>query len=1121
MKTQHWDDSLWYKDAIIYELHVKAFFDSNEDGMGDFKGLIQKLDYLYELGITAIWLLPFYPSPLKDDGYDIADYYDVHKDYGNLKDFKYFLNEAHERGINVITEMVLNHTSDQHVWFKRSKEAKKTSRWRNYYVWSNTNDKYKEARVIFKDFEKSNWTFDDNAKLYYWHRFYSHQPDLNYDNPHVQKESLKVLDYWFKMGVDGMRLDAIPYLYEREGSNCENLPETFEFLKKIRIHVETHHKGKMLLSEANQWPEDAIKYFGYGDASHMCFHFPLMPRMFMSVWLEDKFPIMDILEQTPAIHDSCQWALFLRNHDELTLEMVSDEERDYMYKVYAQDPMARINFGIRRRLAPLMRNNRKLIELMNVMLFTLPGTPIIYYGDEIGMGDNYYLGDRNSVRTPMQWNANRNAGFSNCNPQKLYLPLIIDPVYHYENINVENQRYDQDSLIWWMRKFIRMRKGFKAFGRGSIEFIQSENRKLLSYIRKIDDEIILIIVNLSRFPQVGELNLSTYAGYLPIEIEGKTVFPIIKDNLYTITAGPHGYYLFSLKKSQASVARDEQTDINEIRVFGSWEGIFEENILDRFQNTILPKFLYKNRWFKGKGKVIQDIKLIENFRLAKKSEAIHIAFFELTYTEGLPEILQLPIAFVNDELSGNIKEQFPHSIICHLSIVVDKGNLANPNTVHRVLNGVLYDGVYNKNFQLYMLSFTLKGYETKGLTGKLIGYQGKFIKELKKQLRLGMDLEPRVLHVDQSNSSIVYGEQLFFKYYRFIEQGVNPEEEMMMYLSEQKIYKHSPLFYGSIRYAKEKQESVTLGTLQEFMQGYTNCWTYTVDEIKRYFERVRASEISTENLASHSCSLIDFECDLSDIAKELIGYAYIELASLLGVRIAELHLNLADENGNTDFKTEPFTSLYQRALYQSIYTSAKQVLRQLERMKNIPDEFQKDIKDLLSCSNTLFTHLKILMVKQIDSKKIRTHGDLHIGQILYSGKDFFIIDFEGEPMKTINEKRTKRSPLRDVAGIIRSFHYAIFSQYIAHCKNYDYALPQLRQWTKSWYYCISRTFLGSYINRLAQSNLIPTDKTDINDFLTVLLIEKALYEINYEINNRPLWVNIPINGLLEILKSGN
>src|SRR5688572_22756592 len=542
-------ESMWYRNAVIYQAHVRSFYDSDGNGIGDLRGVTQKLDYLQDLGISTLWLLPFYPSPLRDDGYDIADYYAINPIYGTLDDFKEFLQEAHRRSLRVITELVINHTSDQHPWFQRARRASPGSVERDYYVWSETSDKYRDARIIFRDFETSNWTWDPVARAYYWHRFYSHQPDLNFDHPPVHEEIIRVLDFWLELGVDGLRLDAVPYLYEREGTNCENLEETHAYLKTLRSHVDTKYGDRMLIAEANQWPEDAVKYMGEGrgDECHMAFHFPLMPRLFMSVRMEDRTPIIDILEQTPAIPETCQWAMFLRYHDELTLEMVTEEERDYMYRVYARDPKARINLGIRRRLAPLLGNDRRTIELMNGLLFSLPGTPVLYYGDEIGMGDNIYLGDRNGVRTPMQWSGDRNAGFSRANPQQLYLPAIIDPEYHFGTVNVEAQQSNPNSLLWWMKRLIALRKEYKAFGRGSIEFLYPDNRKVLAYIRRFEQETILVVVNLSRLVQYVSLDLSEFEGAVPIELFGSTDFPPVTEAPFFLTLGPHAFYWFSLE----------------------------------------------------------------------------------------------------------------------------------------------------------------------------------------------------------------------------------------------------------------------------------------------------------------------------------------------------------------------------------------------------------------------------------------------------------------------------------------------------------------------------------------------------------------------------------------------
>ncbi|HZU80921.1 MAG TPA: maltose alpha-D-glucosyltransferase, partial [Acidimicrobiales bacterium] len=560
----------WYKDAVIYELHVRAFMDSDGDGVGDFRGLVSQLDYLQELGVTALWLLPFYPSPLRDDGYDIADYRRVHPQYGTLRDFRTFLREAHRRGLRVITELVLAHTSDEHPWFQRARRSAPGSAARDYYMWSDTPDKFAEARVIFKDFESSNWTWDPVAHAYFWHRFYSHQPSLNYDNPAVQDEIMAVVDYWLEMGVDGLRLDAVPYLYAREGTTCENLPETFAFLRRLRAHIDERFEHRMLLAEANQWPEDAVAYMGTGDECHMAFHFPLMPRMFMAARQEDRFPVVDILTDTPGVPPDCQWALFLRNHDELTLEMVTDEERDYMYRAYAQDPQARVNVGIRRRLAPLLGNDRSMIEMMNGLLFSLPGTPIVYYGDEIGMGDNIYLGDRNAVRTPMQWDAGRNAGFSTANPQRLYLPIIIDPGYHAQAVNVEAQLENPGSLLWWMRRLISIRNRYRAFARGSLQLLFPDNRKVLAFLREYEDERILVVVNLSRYPQAVELDLSEYCGAVPVELFGGTEFPAVGELPYFVTVGGHGFYWFALESEDAGTPGERPV----LSTQGGWQTLF-------------------------------------------------------------------------------------------------------------------------------------------------------------------------------------------------------------------------------------------------------------------------------------------------------------------------------------------------------------------------------------------------------------------------------------------------------------------------------------------------------------------------------------------------------------------
>src|SRR6476660_1294627 len=687
-KLQIMSDTLWFKDAVIYELHVKTFHDSDADGIGDFRGLIEKLDYLQELGISAIWLLPFYPSPLKDDGYDIANYFDVNPNYGTLDDFRAFLNAAHERGLRVITELVINHTSDQNPWFQKSRRAPPGSPERDVYVWSDNPEKYKDARIIFKDFETSNWSWDPIAKSYYWHRFYSHQPDLNFDNPAVHEVVEQVCDFWLKLGVDGVRLDAIPYLYEREGTNCENLPETHVYLKKLRAHIDEHFSGRMLLAEANQWPEDAVASLGNGDESHMNFHFPLMPRMFMALQMEDRFPIIDILEQTPAIPDNCQWAMFLRNHDELTLEMVTDEERDYMWRVSANDPHARINLGIRRRLAPLLANNRRKIELLNALLFSMPGTPIIYYGDEIGMGDNIYLGDRNGCRTPMQWSPDRNAGFSDANPQQLHLPVIIDSEYHDEAINVETQQKNLSSLLWWTRRVIAMRKSFKALSRGSIEFLYPENAKVLAFLRRYENETILVVVNLSRFAQSVELDLSRFAGCMPMEVFSRNLFRPIRKSRYVITLGPHAYYWFALQAPTDARRASKKHVIPTINAPAQWDVLLGNSQRERLESEVLPNHIQNARWFGSKARSFRNLKVTEQLAVSPDADGARLWFAEVNYLDAPTETYTIPVKIASGETAHSITQNAPHAIVANF----------------RRRNGaILCDAIWDETFRSQLL----------------------------------------------------------------------------------------------------------------------------------------------------------------------------------------------------------------------------------------------------------------------------------------------------------------------------------------------------------------------------------------------------------------------------------
>ncbi len=1116
------EDPFWYKDAIIYEVHVKTFFDSNSDGVGDFKGLTAKLDYLKDLGVTAIWLLPFYPSPLKDDGYDISDYYNVHAQYGDLKDFREFLKEAHERDIRVITELVVNHTSDQHSWFQKSRMAEAGSKWRSFYVWSDTSDKFKDARIIFKDFELSNWAWDPIAKAYYWHRFYSHQPDLNYDSPHVQKAVQDVLDFWFGLGIDGLRLDAIPYLFEREGTNCENLPETHEFLKKLRAHIDSNFKNKMLLAEANQWPTDAIAYFGNGDECHMAFNFPLMPRMFMAIQMEDRYPILEIFGQTPKIPENCQWALFLRNHDELTLEMVTDEERDYMYRMYAKDRQARINLGIRRRLAPLMGNDRKKIELMDFLLLTLPGTPVIYYGDEIGMGDNYYLGDRNGVRTPMQWNADTNAGFSRANPQTLYLPIIIDPEYHYQTVNVESQR-NQSSLFWWLKKLIAVRKRFKAFGKGNIGFLITDNSKILVFTRSYENELLLVAVNLSRNPEVAKLNLSSYTGYVPREVFGGTIFPIIGKSSYILTFSPYGYYVFTLAKEKIVTVSQPTVKI----IAENIQDIYYGKSRERFESEVLPSYIKNSRWFGGKARPVEQIKIREIINIeSDDSTKFNIAILDVDYKQGLLESYLLPIAYAYGEKSKQISESHPKAVIGNITLGDEEA--------------LVYDATYDKRFQKTLLQLIIRRKVARGSYGELIG-------ESRKQLRKAIDLEQidnlesKLLGVEQSNTSIIFGDILILKLIRRVEQGINPDLDIGDMLTKLS-FPNIPYIYGDIRYEELRSESVTIAILSEFVKNQGDAWKLCLGEVERYFERILLERDKLPEI-SLPVSILDLaQGEISQQFVELIGSSFTEMVALLGKRTGEFHIALSSDKENPDFEPESFSYHYQVGLSKSMISYTEKILElsakalkpktslwkdweSVVESQDLIKRFQalrkqkKEIEEILAYKNLIMEKFRALEQKKIEALKTRIHGDYHLGQVLYTGKDFILMDFEGEPARSIGERRLKRSPLRDVAGMIRSFQYAAYVNLFGQASLKSEDTVFLEKWADLWYKYSAAAFLKSYLTTVADTEITPKDNEALAILLDAFLIEKAIYELGYELNNRPDWTMIPTRGIKDLIKN--
>jgi maltose alpha-D-glucosyltransferase/alpha-amylase len=1093
-------EPLWYKDAIIYELHVKTFCDSNNDGIGDFQGLKSKLGYLESLGVTAIWILPFYPSPLRDDGYDIADYMSVNPDYGTIDDFREFLEEAHRRGIKVITELVVNHTSDQHEWFKKARKAPAGSPERDYYVWSDDPNKYAETRIIFQDFETSNWTWDPVANQYFWHRFYHHQPDLNFENPAVHKALLDVLDFWLGMGVDGLRLDAVPYLYEAENSNCENLPPTYDYLRKLRTYVDTNYPNRMLLAEANQWPEDAAGYFGTGDMCHMNFHFPLMPRMYMALAMEDRFPLIDILDQTPEIPEGCQWASFLRNHDELTLEMVTDEERDYMRRVYANDPKARINLGIRRRLAPLMQNDRRRIELMNIMLLSLPGTPVLYYGDEIGMGDNFYLGDRDGVRTPMQWNADRNAGFSRANPQKLLLPVIIDPEYHYEAVNVEVQETNMNSLLWWMRHTISTARRFKAFNRGSIEFLQVSNPKVLMFIRAYEDETILSVINLSRNAQAVAIDLSKYEGCVPEEVFSMNRFPKIRKSPYMVALGPYGYFWLKLVKEDVAQGDGERLDRTALTVDG-WDGLFRGRSLEKLETVILPAFYKGARWFGGKARNIIRIRVLDRVPVAGMEDTAFIVT-EVYYPSGENERYQLPLVFVPVDRADRSDEAF----VKHAIARVEMGRR----------DGFLCDAAFDEAFRKNLLELILQQGAWTGDTGTITADIGHKLESYHKKSD-GVDLSSALLGLEQSNTSMKYGDNLCLKLYRKIDVGTAPEIEMCRKLTDQTNFQNLPFYLGSINYSRTYRERFSLGVLQNFVPNEGDGWQLSLDHVLRFYEDVlsRTSKgIVPPALPGRSGTALP----LPEIMHELVGEFYLEMVEKLAERTAGMHSALASLDTEPEFAPEQFTTLYQRSIYQAMTEQVKRNMIILkESMHSVPESGRELAQELLSREKEILDQFEPIRKEKIDTVKIRIHGDYHLGQVLYTGNDFVILDFEGEPARSLSERKIKRSVYRDLAGMLRSFDYAAFSVLMHNQSIRPEDRKVLQPWAELWSFYIGQHFIDAYTEKTKGMDLVPKDGRQRELLLRSYLMNKAIYELNYELNNRPDWSPIPMNGILRLI----
>jgi maltose alpha-D-glucosyltransferase/alpha-amylase len=1093
MQTPVSTDAAWYKDALIYELHVRSFFDANDDGIGDFRGLIQKLDYIQDLGVNTIWLLPFYPSPLRDDGYDIANYRDIHPAYGTLKDFRQLLREAHARGLRVFTELVVNHTSDQHPWFQAARQAARGAARRGYYVWSDTGQEYAGTRIIFTDTEKSNWTWDPVAKQYFWHRFFSHQPDLNYDNPRVLKSMVDVMHFWLDMGVDGLRLDAVPYLIEREGTNCENLAQTHAILKQLRRSLDTRYSDRALLAEANQWPADVRPYFGEGDECHMAYHFPLMPRIFMAVRQEDALPIVEIMRQTPEIPPSCQWALFLRNHDELTLEMVTDEERDYMYNAYAADPQMRLNVGIRRRLAPLMEHSRPLIELLNSLLLSMPGSPIIYYGDELGMGDNVYLGDRNGVRTPMQWTGDRNAGFSRADPARLFAPPVMDPVYGYQAINVEAQERSPSSLLNWMRRMLTLRRQHPTLGRGTFEPVATDNRRVLAYLREDATQQILVVANMARTAQPVHLDLHRFGGRHPVELIGNTELPPVGADPYFLTLGPHGVFWFQLSQVAKPIVlqrprlegRDEP--VPKLLVSAEWHNLLDSATRGLIERDALRPFLLRQRWYAGKARRAKTARFVD-WTLLDASPPLFLCIVEVDYEAGAADRYVVVLATAAGDHAHHIFQQRHPSVVARLS-----GARA----------GVLYDGMTDTGVATRVFAALRRG-------GTISLRSGSIKSEFATAAALGDDdetgLRVHVPLVEQSNSVVLIGEKYLLKVFRRLALGENPDIEVGRALGDRAHDARVPRLYAWAGYHTAGGAEASVAMVQEQISSRESSWQHALDQVRAFCERAIVAHRTRADRADSVPS--------DEIIDDAIG-GYRAVIEHLGRRTADLHRAMAGI-GQEGFGVHPVLREDAERLVREIKAHALRALDiARDRRSTLSAEVAQQIDVLLAREALISEAIDRLLSANELGRRIRTHSDLHLGQVLEVDGDVFFIDFEGEPARPIAERRVPQSPLRDVAGMIRSLGYAAHAGLKTFLETHPDGAGVLPPWIRGWERHAASAYLNAYLKAVADATLLPP-AADREVLLRALLLDKAFYELAYELNNRPDWADIPIDGLLRL-----
>lgn len=1085
------NSSRWLQDAVIYELHVRSFYDSNRDGIGDFPGLTERLGYLKDLGVNTLWLLPFFPSPMKTQGHDITDFMDVHPSYGTLEDFRRFLDEAHRLGLRVVIDLVINHTSVLHPWFERARRAAPGTPERDFYIWSDTPSKFQDARIIYKDFETSNWSWDPTAGSYYWHRFFSQQPDLNFDHPEVRRAIRDVVDFWLKMGVDGLRLKGTSYLYAREGTSCENLPEGHAFLKQLRRHVDRKYTDRALLARPKLWPEEVASYFGKGDECHGTFNVPLAPRMFLALAQEDRFPVLDVFSQTAPAPQSGRWLNFLRDHDDLSLEMVTDEDRDTLFRAYARHRNAQVNMGIRRRLAPLLGNDRRKMELMQGLLFSFPGSPVIYYGDEIGMGDNFFLPDRNGLRTPFQWTSGRNAGFSRApNSQTLFLPVITDPEFHYETLNVEAQQRNPSSFLLWLKRLIAVHREAIALREGSIQFLEPENRKILAFIRKHENETILVVANLSSLAQFVELDLSEFDGMTPIELFGRTAFPRIGSLPYFVTLAPHAFQWFSLSEAGARATSQALT------VSGNWsldQGFSEE--LWAALEQVLPTTIQRFRWFGAKSRPIRSATVTEKIPVG----SAFLALVAIEYVSGEPDLYALPLELASGKKAAKTRKESQDQIFLEMP----DGSLVQ-------------DATASPDFRSAFLRAILESTSLQGSAGQATPSLTRAAQHSKKKAGIPAS---EVLRGEQSNTSIRYGSDYILKLYRRTAEGVNPDVEIGRYLTDRTAFKNIPRAIGTLEYMRKDQEPMTLASLHSFLPNQGDAWKLFMELLQDF-----TPGLNTRRGTPPEAPLHPLEGARKALPRAVLANfePFLSMATLLGRRTMEMHLALAETAAGVPdpaFTPVPFTLFNQRALYQSMRQQTDAVLLGLKgTLRRLPENIRGDAVTLLKSASRLDGRFRELLGQRIDGLRTRTHGDYHLGQVLFTGKDFVIIDFEGEPARSLSARKFKRSPLRDVAGMLRSFHYASsVAVGDLHSPTIKEATAR-KQWLASWHGWVCTAYLRGYLEQRARATFLPTSEPAIRLLLDVHLLEKALYELSYEMNNRPEWVHVPLSGILELLE---